>query len=641
MLDAIRMLWLLTHFLVSCPSACLCMSVCVCAGAEDAYYSVLGAFVNDFNNPRSALVWLSRAVPSRTGKLAVPRGYRLPKSSAGQGGYCTAFNALGLCLREADTSTGHWHSWYVEPRRVALKAMQKALMRRWRESPNFQEAYLLLDPSADIDAIEHADSSTTMGASVAAAVTAIAPASSVPLSSPSSDAAVSTGARSTDVAHSGQLSATATPCDDDGDGKSDDGIDSQTARDVTMALASFFQRQSPGGADAAADAGADAQVPCVFSSRAWALKDSTLLACIRAARNFNSTLPVARQSADQSVTAAKSDKQADHQPMHTSLSADGLSDAHGCSKKRKHDEGDDDAMTVAAPAAVAPAAPAASAVSATSVASSSRPPSMSSFSSEPGPSTNSGSFPSTITADNDKPPALSTDADSPRHPASLAGPDSPLVSASPHSGASTQKQLQQPHVNTSSDTDRLLLPPHKRRIIAISSSSDSATESRPTAAVTSLAQVAIAAASGAADADTVIHARRLAELEAAQQAQLYLQCHAQSVGTVGNSATGGASALSLSSPTPSPPLPLLPPSDLSQSLGGHSGAPLPSVQPVQLSHLSSGTSAAPASGAAAASKAQLLPSPSPLSPLVACDGVGASGALPSTQLNPDTAIARA
>ena len=600
---------------------------------------MLGAFVSDFNNPRSALVWLARAVPSRTGKLAVPRHYRLPKSSAGQGGYCTAFNALGLCLREADTSTGHWHSWYVEPRRVALKAMQQALMRRWRESPNFQEAYLLLDPSADIDAIDaldNADSSSTSAATAAVAATSIAPASSAPLSSPPSNAAVSGGARSADVSQSAATAAGG----GDADGALDDGIDSQTARNVTMALASFFHRQSSGAAADAGDASAGAHLPRSFPNRAWALKDSTLLACIRAARNFNSTLPDARQSADKAVTAAKSDKQVDQQPTSTSLSTGGSSGAQSGSKKRKHED-DNGAATAAAPAAAA----AATAAPAASVALSSRPPSMSSFSSEFAPSSSSGSFPSTRTAVVERPPALSTESDSPHQPASLVAPGSPLVSASPNSGAPTQQQLQQLQ---QPDTGRRSLPAHKRRNVVSSPLSDSATESRQTGAVASLAEVAIAAASGAADAHTVIHARRLAELEAAQQAQLYLQCHAQAVGAAGNSNNNsGANGLTLSSPSPSPPFPLLPPSDLSQSPGGPSGIPLAAEQSAQL-NLTSPTSAEPAGGAAASSKAPLFPSASPslsLSPSspfsLTCDGAG--GALPSshTQQIGDTATARA
>lgn len=269
---------------------------------------------------------------------------------------------------------------------------------------------------------------------------------------------------------------------------------------------------------------------------------------------------------------------------------------------------------------------------------------MSSFSSDFGPSSSSGSFPSTRTADVDRPPALSTESDSPHQPASLIAPGSPLVSASPNSGAPTQQQLQQLQ---QPDTGRRSLPAHKRRNVVSSPLSDSGTESRHTGAVASLAGVAIAAASGAADADTVIHARRLAELEAAQQAQLYLQCHAQAVSAAGNSNNNGANGLTLSSPSPSPPFPLLPPSDLPESPGGPSGIPLAAEQSAQL-HLTSPTSAEPAGGAATSSKAPLFPSASPslsLSPSspfsLTCDGAG--GALPSSLIQQigDTATARA
>jgi hypothetical protein len=74
--------------------------------SEEYYYTLLAPHAADFDLPRSALSWLSRAVPSRSFKLAVPQKYRIPKSIAGQGGYSITFVDLGLTLREADTSTG-------------------------------------------------------------------------------------------------------------------------------------------------------------------------------------------------------------------------------------------------------------------------------------------------------------------------------------------------------------------------------------------------------------------------------------------------------------------------------------------------------------------------------------------------------
>jgi len=107
---------------------------------EDHYYNILAPYKSDFDDENSALVWLIRAHPSRTWKLSVPKTHRFPRSSGGHGGYALAFADLGLVLREADTITGHWHSWYAEPRRVILKALQAALLRRLKESKTFQQA---------------------------------------------------------------------------------------------------------------------------------------------------------------------------------------------------------------------------------------------------------------------------------------------------------------------------------------------------------------------------------------------------------------------------------------------------------------------------------------------------------------------
>jgi hypothetical protein len=120
---------------------------------EEFYYQCLGNYLSAFDNPRSALVWLARAQPSRTWKLAVPKTHRNPKSVSGTGGYAVAYLELGLVLRVADTATGHWHSWYAEPKRVVLKALQAALMRRWKESPKFHPN-MLTDMDTDAETNE-------------------------------------------------------------------------------------------------------------------------------------------------------------------------------------------------------------------------------------------------------------------------------------------------------------------------------------------------------------------------------------------------------------------------------------------------------------------------------------------------------
>ena len=96
---------------VTCPSCHTILSTPdVLRAAEEAhFYDTLSPYTSHFSSPHSALVWLSQAKPTRTGKLAVPRAYRWPKSTAGKGGYADAFVAMGLQLRRNDTASGHWH----------------------------------------------------------------------------------------------------------------------------------------------------------------------------------------------------------------------------------------------------------------------------------------------------------------------------------------------------------------------------------------------------------------------------------------------------------------------------------------------------------------------------------------------------
>jgi hypothetical protein len=107
--------------------------------SERLYYEALAPHVADFDLQNSALSWLTYAVPSRTWKLSLPRSHRIPRSVAGLGGYCTAFQDLGLQLRDSDTSTGHWHSWFADPKLVSIKPLQAALLRRFKESSCFHE----------------------------------------------------------------------------------------------------------------------------------------------------------------------------------------------------------------------------------------------------------------------------------------------------------------------------------------------------------------------------------------------------------------------------------------------------------------------------------------------------------------------
>ena len=51
------------------------------------YYNSLDDYFDHFSRNDSALVWLARAIPSRSNKLAVPKPCRWPKASSGNGGY--------------------------------------------------------------------------------------------------------------------------------------------------------------------------------------------------------------------------------------------------------------------------------------------------------------------------------------------------------------------------------------------------------------------------------------------------------------------------------------------------------------------------------------------------------------------------
>jgi hypothetical protein len=97
-------------------------------------YAIVSRSAEDFAHPASALAWLARARPARTGKITVPPENRWPKSVHGAGGYMDAFRAVGLTQRVHETKLGHWHWWYYDPKRVCLEALQLALTRRWRES---------------------------------------------------------------------------------------------------------------------------------------------------------------------------------------------------------------------------------------------------------------------------------------------------------------------------------------------------------------------------------------------------------------------------------------------------------------------------------------------------------------------------
>eukprot|EP00455_Lapot_gusevi_P017881 TRINITY_DN1967_c0_g1_i10.p1 TRINITY_DN1967_c0_g1~~TRINITY_DN1967_c0_g1_i10.p1 ORF type:complete len:570 (-),score=189.97 TRINITY_DN1967_c0_g1_i10:304-2013(-) len=123
--------------------------------AEQHYYDVLGTFKEHFDRPTSGLVWLARATPTRSNKLSIPKAFRWPKSNSGQGGYATAFRKLGLMLRETDTKSGHWHYWYLDPKKVKWKELQKALRRRWRESHTYADQAAEL---CQLDGLSSADS---------------------------------------------------------------------------------------------------------------------------------------------------------------------------------------------------------------------------------------------------------------------------------------------------------------------------------------------------------------------------------------------------------------------------------------------------------------------------------------------------
>lgn len=101
------------------------------------YYSILDDYIDHFSRNDSALVWLSRAIPSRSNKLPIPKPCRQPRSSSGQGGYAAAYRALGLTLRDSDTRSGHWHSWYFNNQNTDFNALQVALKKRWKENINY------------------------------------------------------------------------------------------------------------------------------------------------------------------------------------------------------------------------------------------------------------------------------------------------------------------------------------------------------------------------------------------------------------------------------------------------------------------------------------------------------------------------
>lgn len=103
----------------------------------EEYYNILDEYSDHFARTDSALVWLARAVPSRSNKLAVPKSCRHPKSSSGRGGYAAAFKSLNLTLRDSDTNSGHWHCWYYDPLTTDLHSLQVALTKRWKESDNY------------------------------------------------------------------------------------------------------------------------------------------------------------------------------------------------------------------------------------------------------------------------------------------------------------------------------------------------------------------------------------------------------------------------------------------------------------------------------------------------------------------------
>ena len=132
------------HERISCPSChCTLLAADVIRAAEEEhFYTVLEPYSGHFDVHNAALAWLSQSKPTRTGKLAVPRAFRWPKSTAGKGGYADAFVAMGLVLRRNDTASGHWHCWYVERGNATFQSMQAAITRRWKDSPNYKDGLL-------------------------------------------------------------------------------------------------------------------------------------------------------------------------------------------------------------------------------------------------------------------------------------------------------------------------------------------------------------------------------------------------------------------------------------------------------------------------------------------------------------------
>ena len=142
-----------THERIACPhchTAMLAADV-VRAAEEEHFYNVLEPYTAHFDLHNAALAWLSQAKPTRTGKLAVPRAFRWPKSTAGKGGYADAFVAMGLVLRRNDTASGHWHCWYVERGSLTFQSMQTAIGKRWKESPNYKDGMLMAADGDDGD----------------------------------------------------------------------------------------------------------------------------------------------------------------------------------------------------------------------------------------------------------------------------------------------------------------------------------------------------------------------------------------------------------------------------------------------------------------------------------------------------------
>ena len=139
------------HERVTCPHChqSLVAADVVRAAEEEHFYGVLEPYTSHFDVHNAALAWLSQSKATRTGKLAVPRAFRWPKSTAGKGGYADAFVAMGLVLRRNDTASGHWHCWYVERGNATFQSMQAAITRRWKESPNYKDGMLIAADGED------------------------------------------------------------------------------------------------------------------------------------------------------------------------------------------------------------------------------------------------------------------------------------------------------------------------------------------------------------------------------------------------------------------------------------------------------------------------------------------------------------